>query len=80
MGTRLDPQATAELAKLGGDTFQKCFNCGNCTAVCALSRDDVVFPRQSIRYMQLGLTDELVKSTEPWQCYYCGSCSETCPR
>jgi len=80
MGTRLDPRATRELARLGGNTFQKCFNCGNCTAVCSLSREDTVFPRKTIRYMQLGLVDELERSTEPWLCYYCGSCSETCPR
>jgi len=30
--------------------------------------------------MQLGLKDKLANSTDPWLCYYCGECSETCPR
>jgi hypothetical protein len=55
-------------------------NCGNCTAVCSLSGDGAVFPRKTIRYMQLGLKDRLLASTEPWLCYYCGECSDTCPR
>jgi hypothetical protein len=28
----------------------------------------------------MGLKDKLVSSVEPWMCYYCGECSETCPR
>ena len=38
-----------ELAHFGGETLTKCFNCGNCTAVCALSEGDTVFPRKIIR-------------------------------
>ncbi|MEZ4516141.1 MAG: hypothetical protein R3C44_04635 [Chloroflexota bacterium] len=33
-----------------------------------------------IRLAQLGLTDQLLESTDPWLCYYCGDCAETCPR
>jgi heterodisulfide reductase subunit C/quinone-modifying oxidoreductase subunit QmoC len=80
MGVRIDPALASELERFGGDTATKCFNCGNCTAVCALSEGDITFPRMQIRYMQLGLKDKLLESTEPWMCYYCGGCSDTCPR
>ena len=30
--------------------------------------------------MQMGLKDKLVSSVDPWLCYYCGECSDTCPR
>jgi ferredoxin len=33
-----------------------------------------------IRLAQLGLRDRLLESTDPWLCYYCGDCSESCPR
>jgi len=33
-----------------------------------------------IRYSQLGLRDRLIASKEFWLCYYCGECSDTCPR
>jgi len=80
MSVRVDPGVVTELAKYGGDTAAKCFNCGNCTAICALSKEDTVFPRRHIRYMQLGLKDKMLGSIDPWLCYYCGDCSDTCPR
>ena len=55
-------------------------NCGNCTASCPLSADTGGFPRQIIHLLQVGHRDKLRASLEPWLCYYCGECSETCPR
>lgn len=80
MSYRVNPELGTEIAALGGGTFTKCFNCGTCTAVCSLSKGDTVFPRKIIRYLQLGLEERLVESPEPWLCYYCGGCSDTCPR
>lgn len=80
MGIRVDPELRHELREFGAKDVDACFNCGNCTAVCPLSRDSTVFPRKIIRYLQLGLRDKLLQSPEPWLCYYCGECSETCPR
>ena len=80
MSIRVEPELSRKLAELGGDTINTCFNCGNCTAVCPLSRDSTVFPRNTVRYLQLGLKDKLLQSADPWLCYYCGECSETCPR
>jgi ferredoxin len=69
-----------ELARFGAGNLIKCFNCGNCTAVCNLSEGETPFPRKLIRYAQLGLKEKLVQSPEPWLCYSCGECSATCPR
>jgi ferredoxin len=80
MSYRLNPALADELAKYGGETASKCFNCGNCTAICALSAGEEVFPRKIIRHVQMGLDERLKESPEPWLCYYCGGCSETCPR
>lgn len=80
MSVRVDPGVLSELAHYGGDTAAKCFNCGNCTAACALTDQDSVFPRRYIRYIQLGLRERMLGSLDPWLCYYCGECSDTCPR
>lgn len=80
MSVRVDPGIVTELAHYGGDTAVKCFNCGNCTAICALSKEDAVFPRRYIRYIQLGARERMLESVDPWLCYYCGDCSDTCPR
>jgi ferredoxin len=80
MSVRVDPRVTEELGHYGGSTAVKCFNCGNCTAACSLTNQDAVFPRRYIRYIQMGLEERMVGSLDPWLCYYCGDCSETCPR
>jgi ferredoxin len=33
-----------------------------------------------MRYLQMGLKERLRGTLEPWLCYYCGECSEQCPR
>lgn len=80
MATRVDPNLLAELKAYGAVGIEKCFNCGNCTAICPLTSDDYPFPRNMIRMTQIGLKDELSQSLDPWLCYYCGECSETCPK
>ncbi len=80
MVLRIDPGLAREISRYGGETVHRCFNCGNCTAVCALSRDDTVFPRKYIRFLQVGARDKIRSSVDPWLCYYCGGCSDTCPR
>lgn len=80
MSSQVNPELLLKLEKYGVKDAAACFNCGNCTAVCSLSSETVPFPRKSIRYLQLGLKDKLIQSPEPWMCYYCGDCSETCPR
>ncbi len=80
MSLRADPTLISEIERFGAADVSACFNCGNCTAICPLSKGETVFPRKVIRYLQLGLTEKLEASPEPWLCYYCGECSETCPR
>jgi nitrate reductase gamma subunit/ferredoxin len=78
MTGRLDPRLLYELKEFGAVGLEQCINCGNCTAICPLSKDDARFPRQMIRMVQLGMRDELLGSKELWLCYNCGDCSETC--
>ncbi len=80
MTVRADPALLPEIKEYGAFDINACFNCGNCTAVCPLSKEDDAFPRRMIRYAQLGLTDHLVGSREVWLCHYCGECTTTCPR
>jgi quinone-modifying oxidoreductase, subunit QmoC len=80
MPNQIDPDLIPQIQKFGVADAAECFNCGNCTAVCALSSESVPFPRKVIRYLQLGLKSKLIQSPEPWLCYYCGDCSKTCPR
>ncbi|MBT3391137.1 MAG: 4Fe-4S dicluster domain-containing protein [Chloroflexi bacterium] len=80
MATRVDPTLLKELKKFGAIGVEKCFNCGNCTAICPLTSDEYAFPRNMIRMVQIGHKERMSQSLDPWLCYYCGDCSETCPK
>ena len=80
MSNRVDPNLIRELEEYGLKDASKCYNCGNCTAVCDLSTPENPFPRKMVRYVQLGQKEKILKSPEPWLCYYCGDCSIRCPR
>jgi len=80
MSTRVDPNLLQELKKYGAVGIDKCFNCGNCTAICPLTDDEHPFPRDMIRFAQIGLRNRILECTDAWQCYYCGNCSQTCPK
>jgi ferredoxin len=80
MSQRVDLNFVKELKEYGAVNTEACFNCGNCTAICPLSGEGFMFPRDTIRLTQLGLKAQILESTGPWQCYYCGDCSTTCPR
>ena len=58
MTVRVDPQFLTEMKKYGAVNVEKCFNCGNCTAICPLSTSSETFPRRLIRYAQLGLKEQ----------------------
>ncbi|MDW8014258.1 MAG: 4Fe-4S dicluster domain-containing protein [Archaeoglobaceae archaeon] len=77
---KLVPDLPKKLIELGAKNMNRCFNCGNCTAICPLTKEKSAYPRKLVRYSLLGLEDRIVSSTDPWLCYYCGECSDYCPR
>jgi quinone-modifying oxidoreductase subunit QmoC len=64
----------------GGGDLKKCFQCGACTAVCALAADGQAFPRRQMIAAQWGQKDRLVGDPAIWLCYDCGDCTAQCPR
>ena len=80
MAVLANPRLIGELEKYGAEHVVKCYHCGNCSATCPFSREPFLFPRKSMRYLQMGLEEKLKGTLEPWLCYYCGECSEQCPR
>ncbi len=80
MSMKIDPNLMKDLKAFGVTGINKCYHCGNCTAVCPLSKGDTTFPRKLMKYAQMGLVDKIKQSPEPWLCYYCGDCSDKCPR
>ncbi|ACX52047.1 4Fe-4S ferredoxin iron-sulfur binding domain-containing protein [Ammonifex degensii KC4] len=71
---------TEELIRWGARRGKACFNCGNCSAICPLAETNPFYPRQIIRYAQLGATKKILGSPAIWLCYHCGECTTMCPR
>ena len=76
----VNPGFSEILKQYGAFDMNACYNCGTCTAVCAMSDEENSFPRRMVRYSVLGLEKEIQSSLDPWLCYYCGECSSSCPR
>jgi ferredoxin len=75
-----DPRFINDLRKYGGENLKKCFQCATCTATCPLSTEENGFPRKQMLLALWGLKEKLLEDPSPWLCFYCGDCSERCPR
>jgi quinone-modifying oxidoreductase, subunit QmoC len=80
MAVRVNPKLIDDLEVYGAQDVRMCYHCGNCTAACPFSAEPYIFPRRSMRNLQMGLEKKLESGLEPWLCYYCGECTEQCPR
>ncbi len=75
-----DSEVVAAVMACGGEDLKKCFQCATCSSVCTLSGQDGTFPRRQMLAAQWGLKEQLLEDPGPWLCFYCGECSENCPR
>src|SRR5512138_3936827 len=80
MAVRVNPRLIEDLEHFGAEDVSKCYHCGNCSAACPFSEEPFIFPRRTMRYMQMGAESRLRSLLSPWLCYYCGDCSDQCPR
>jgi heterodisulfide reductase subunit C1 len=67
--------------RLDSSGFEKCMQCGRCTASCpAAFHYDDFRPRDIMRSLSLGQTEALLKGPGIWRCGQCYSCHARCPR
>lgn len=71
--------AAEAIASAAHVELHKCYQCGKCAAGCPMSAAMDISPRQIVRYLQLGMMDELLASRGIWLCAACHTCSERCP-
>lgn len=63
-----------------GTRTSLCYQCGKCAAGCPVAFAMDYTPRQIIRLLQLGLTNEALHADSIWICATCDTCSTRCPR
>ncbi|CEP66614.1 Alpha-helical ferredoxin [Moorella glycerini] len=72
-------QLVAPVARQSGQPVSRCYQCHKCTAGCPVTMAMDLMPHQVVRFVQLGLEEELLKSKTIWQCAACRTCVSRCP-
>jgi Fe-S oxidoreductase len=62
----------------GGASFELCYQCGICDAVCPWNRVTRFSMRRIVRQATFGLTE--IENEDIWRCTTCGTCPQRCPR
>ncbi len=81
-GIDFEPQFKSEMASMPiGESINRCFDCGTCTAICPVSESGTGFdPRKILHMIKMGLKDQTLGSPFPWHCTHCDTCASVCPQ
>ena len=74
-----DPALLARVEKESGVKVSACYQCRKCTNGCPVTFAMDIYPDQVMRYIQLGLKEEVLASSTPWVCAACETCTTRCP-
>jgi heterodisulfide reductase subunit C len=77
---KLRPAILKSVQGLSGQDVRECYQCGKCSAGCPIAADMDLPPNQVMRLLQLGVTDEVLRSRTIWLCASCETCTTRCPR
>ena len=69
----------AEVEKSSGVVVSACYQCKKCSAGCPVTFAMDYLPNQILHMIQMGLKDEVLKSTTIWVCASCETCTTRCP-
>jgi heterodisulfide reductase subunit C len=69
-----------KVEEISGQNLLACYQCGKCSAGCPAVSEMDILPNQIIRFAQLGLKDDLLKSKSIWICASCFTCNARCPK
>jgi heterodisulfide reductase subunit C len=78
--TTLDRTLVRQVTPGRWEKMLSCIQCGTCTASCPAAAAMDLSPRRMWRMVQLGLTDEVLRSKTMWLCSLCYQCQVRCPR
>ena len=74
-----DPKFGRGVEEKSRTLVSACFQCLKCTGGCPVTFAMDVMPNQVIRMIQLGMKDEVLRSSTIWVCASCETCTTRCP-
>jgi len=69
-----------EVEEAGGGRVADCYQCGKCSAGCPVASFMDLLPYQVVRYVQLGMREDVLRSATIWVCASCLTCTTRCPK
>lgn len=69
-----------KLERISGEDLKKCYQCGNCSGGCPVSFAMEIAPSKVMRFLQLGMIEEVQKANSMWVCVGCLQCYSRCPK
>ena len=74
-----DLQFLEEVRKRSGEEISLCYQCLKCTAGCPTAPYMDILPNTIIRMIQMGMKEEVLRSSAIWLCVSCETCGTRCP-
>ena len=74
-----DPGFGREVEEKSRTRVSACFQCLKCTGGCPVTFAMDIMPNQVIRMVQLGMKEEVLRSSTIWVCASCETCTTRCP-
>jgi len=75
----LQPALADEIRRRCGQNVSLCYQCRKCAAGCPSRAFMDSTPAELMRYIQLGMADDVMKGSAIWYCLSCHTCSARCP-
>ncbi|MDR3363142.1 MAG: quinone-interacting membrane-bound oxidoreductase complex subunit QmoC [Desulfovibrio sp.] len=75
-----DLEFTREIARAGGSSLKKCYQCATCSVACPMAPANAPYPRKEMIWASWGLRDKFRSDVDIWLCRNCGNCTDLCPR
>lgn len=73
-------QFIANLKNVSEVDIKDCYQCGKCSAGCPFVHAMDYHPHRILRMLQLGQTEQVLKSKSIWVCIHCSTCYARCPK
>ena len=76
----VDGAFVEEVRRRSGENVYLCYQCRKCASGCPMRIFMDENPTELMRYVQLGMVDELMKGNTVWYCLSCQTCTARCPQ